>query len=32
MDLALFDVTVPADLWADLRQAGLLDPDVPTPE
>jgi D-threo-aldose 1-dehydrogenase len=32
MDLALFDVTVPADLWADLRQAGLLAPDVPTPE
>ncbi len=32
MDLALFDADVPAGLWTDLRRAGLLDPDVPTPE
>jgi hypothetical protein len=32
MDLAMFDAEIPADLWADLRRAGLLDPDVPTPE
>lgn len=32
MDLALFDAEIPADLWTDLRRAGLLDPDVPTPE
>ncbi|HEY0617206.1 MAG TPA: aldo/keto reductase [Kribbella sp.] len=32
MDLALFDAEIPADLWTDLRCAGLLDPDVPTPE
>ena len=32
MDLALFDCEIPAGLWADLRAAGLLDPDVPTPE
>ena len=31
MDLALFDTDIPAELWADLRQAGLLDPEVPTP-
>jgi len=30
-DLALFEVEIPARLWADLRQAGLLGPDVPTP-
>ena len=32
MDLALFDAEIPAGLWADLRRAGLLEPDVPTPE
>ncbi|TCO19707.1 D-threo-aldose 1-dehydrogenase [Kribbella steppae] len=32
VDLGLFDVDIPAGLWADLRHAGLLDPDVPTPE
>ena len=32
MDLALFDGEIPGGLWADLRRAGLLDPDVPTPE
>jgi D-threo-aldose 1-dehydrogenase len=31
-DLSLFELRIPARLWADLRQAGLLDADVPTPE
>jgi D-threo-aldose 1-dehydrogenase len=31
-DLALFDVEIPSQLWADLRHEGLLDADVPTPE
>jgi D-threo-aldose 1-dehydrogenase len=31
-DLSLFELRIPAQLWADLRQAGLLDADVPTPE
>jgi D-threo-aldose 1-dehydrogenase len=32
MNLELFCTDVPADLWADLRRAGLIGPDVPTPE
>ena len=32
MDLSLFEVEIPAQLWADLRHAGLLVADVPTPE
>ena len=31
-DLSLFDVEIPPQLWADLRHAGLLGADVPTPE
>jgi D-threo-aldose 1-dehydrogenase len=31
-DLSLFEVEIPPQLWADLRQAGLLGADVPTPE
>ncbi len=31
-DLSLFDVEIPPRLWADLRQAGLIDPGTPTPE
>jgi D-threo-aldose 1-dehydrogenase len=31
-DLSLFELRIPARLWADLRQAGLLDADVPIPE
>jgi hypothetical protein len=31
-DLSLFEVEIPPRLWADLRQAGLLGPDTPTPE
>lgn len=31
-DLSLFEVEISSRLWADLRQAGLLDPDTPTPE
>ncbi|MGW6276960.1 aldo/keto reductase [Kribbella sp. NPDC055071] len=30
-DLDLLSVEIPAELWADLRSAGLLDPAVPTP-
>jgi len=30
-DLSLFDVEIPPQLWADLRHAGLLGADVPTP-
>jgi D-threo-aldose 1-dehydrogenase len=32
MDLALFDVEIPPQLWTDLRRAGLLGDDVPTPD
>jgi len=32
LDLDLFDAEIPADLWADLRNAGLLENDIPTPE
>jgi D-threo-aldose 1-dehydrogenase len=31
-DLSLFEVEIPPQLWADLRQAGLLGADIPTPE
>jgi D-threo-aldose 1-dehydrogenase len=31
-DLSLFEVEIPAQLWADLRQEGLLGADIPTPE
>lgn len=31
MDLSLFEVEVPPQLWADLRHQGLLGADVPTP-
>lgn len=31
LDLDLFDGEIPADLWAELRNAGLLENDVPTP-
>ncbi len=31
-DLSLFEVEIPPQLWADLRQAGLLGADVPTPD
>jgi hypothetical protein len=31
-DLSLFELRILARLWSDLRQAGLLDADVPTPE
>ncbi len=31
-DLSLFEVEIPPRLWADLRHADLLGPDVPTPE
>jgi D-threo-aldose 1-dehydrogenase len=30
-DLALFEVDIPPQLWADMRKAGLLGADVPTP-
>ena len=30
-DLSLFEVEIPARLWADLRHAGLLGADIPTP-
>jgi len=32
MDLDLLAVPIPGDLWRDLRSAGLLAEDVPTPE
>jgi D-threo-aldose 1-dehydrogenase len=32
MDLSLFDVEIPPQLWTDLRREGLLGDDVPTPE
>jgi hypothetical protein len=32
MDQGLFDVEIPPQLWRDLRRAGLLGDDVPTPE
>jgi D-threo-aldose 1-dehydrogenase len=32
MDLSLFDVEIPAELWADLRLEGLLTDDIPTPQ
>jgi D-threo-aldose 1-dehydrogenase len=32
MDLSLFDVEIPPQLWADLRRDGLLSDDVPTPQ
>jgi D-threo-aldose 1-dehydrogenase len=32
VDLSLFDVKIPPQLWADLRHEGLLRADVPTPE
>jgi D-threo-aldose 1-dehydrogenase len=31
-DLSLFEVEIPPQLWADLRQEGLLGADIPTPE
>jgi D-threo-aldose 1-dehydrogenase len=31
-DLSLFEVEIPPQLWADLRQRGLLAADSPTPE
>jgi D-threo-aldose 1-dehydrogenase len=31
MDLSLFDVEIPPQLWADLRRDGLLGDDIPTP-
>ena len=31
-DLSLFEVEIPPQLWADLRQVGLLGADIPTPE
>lgn len=31
VDLDLLGVEIPAELWAELRYAGLLDSDVPTP-
>jgi D-threo-aldose 1-dehydrogenase len=31
-DLSLFEVEISPDLWADLRRAGLLAADIPTPE
>jgi len=31
MDLSLFDVEIPPQLWTDLRREGLLGDDVPTP-
>ncbi|MGW6194565.1 aldo/keto reductase [Kribbella sp. NPDC055110] len=31
VDLELLGVEIPAELWAELRYAGLLDADVPTP-
>ena len=30
-DLSLFEVEIPPQLWADLRQQGLLGADIPTP-
>lgn len=30
-NLALLRVPIPGDLWADLRAAGLLHPNAPTP-
>ena len=30
-DLSLFEVEIPPQLWADLRQQGLLAADIPTP-
>ena len=32
MDLALFDVEIPPQLWTDLRREGLLGDDIPTPK
>lgn len=32
MDLSLFDVEIPPQLWADLRRDGLLSDDIPTPK
>jgi D-threo-aldose 1-dehydrogenase len=32
MDLGLFETEIPGGLWADLRTAGLIEADVPTPE
>jgi len=31
-DLSLFEVEIPPQLWADLRQVGLLGAGIPTPE
>jgi D-threo-aldose 1-dehydrogenase len=31
-DLSLFEVEIPPQLWADLRQEGLPDADITTPE
>jgi len=31
MDLSLFEVEIPPQLWADLRREGLLADDIPTP-
>jgi D-threo-aldose 1-dehydrogenase len=31
-DLSLFELRIPAQLWADLREDGLLGADIPTPE
>ena len=31
-DLALFDIPIPVGLWSDLRRAGLLGDDAPTPD
>jgi len=32
MDLSLFDVEIPPQLWVDLRRDGLLSDDTPTPK
>jgi D-threo-aldose 1-dehydrogenase len=32
LDLGLFETEIPVALWADLRRAGLIEADVPTPE
>ncbi|MEM7031849.1 MAG: aldo/keto reductase, partial [Chloroflexota bacterium] len=30
-NIALLDHTIPADLWAELKSVGILDPSAPTP-